>query len=127
MWASGRSDGGKWEERCGRAKTPPGHKEEQCGRIYYQREFRGDEVVKCSVLRKLELTAKEMLKREAMSRKVKSFEEAQRERIAEFERMVDNSEGHAEDPKLHQGKIKVGRGRNVRAAVREREDQATRK
>lgn len=53
-------------------------------RFYYRGVSGGDEVLECLVLNELELTAKEIVKWEAVSKKMRSFDEAQGKRTAEL-------------------------------------------
>lgn len=60
---------------------------------------RRNETVKCSVLKKLELTAKKKARLKAVRKIATSFDEAYRKRTAELERMVENSNRQLADPK----------------------------
>lgn len=71
-----------------------------------------------TVLRDLELTAKGMVVRAAMSKNSTNFGEAQRRNIAELERMVEILKGSQPIRKVRREKLKVGRERSIGAAVR---------
>lgn len=66
--------------------------------FYYRRKFRGDEVMECLVLKNPVLTAKKTVRWEAVSNKVTSFDEAQRNRTVGLEKRVENSEGQPVGP-----------------------------
>lgn len=57
-----------------------------------------DEVVECSILNELELTAKELVRFKAVRKKVTSFDATQREGTAELEGRMDFSEELAAAP-----------------------------
>lgn len=62
--------------------------------------------------------AKKMMRWEAVSKMVTSFDEAQRRRAAGLERMVENSEEQPAIPKTAPRTSKSRKRRNVGAAVR---------
>lgn len=58
-----------------------------------------DDVAECPVLKEPELTAKEMIRWEAMKKKVTRFDKAKQQKTAELERAVEISEGQPAAPK----------------------------
>lgn len=74
-------------------------------KLYYRRVFCGNKRVKHPVLKAPDLTPEETIRWEAMSRRVTSFDAAQRKRIAEFEGRLEISEGQPAAPKTAPKKI----------------------
>lgn len=72
-------------EHVGGRRLPQSRTKKSAEGFYYRKLFRGDKVMECSVLSEVELTAKETLTWEAVSRKVTSCDKAQRKRIDKLE------------------------------------------
>lgn len=81
IMASGMEDAG-----AGRAR--PGTGSTGLDRFHYNRVFRGDEVMQCSVLKNRKLTAGEMLKRKAESHRVRPLDEEQQAKTARLRSKV---------------------------------------
>lgn len=60
--------------------------------FYYLKVLHGNELVERSLLKELELTLRKTVRREVVSRKVQSFDKAQRKRTDDLKRMVKISE-----------------------------------
>lgn len=85
---------------------------------YDRRVFCNGEVMECSVLKELERSTKETVGWTAVKMKETSFCNSQRKRTGEREKRVKISEERPAVLRLQQGKRKVGKERDVEAAVR---------
>lgn len=78
-----------WEIRCknmGGWRFRQARSKKSAAGFYYRKMFRGDGMVECSVLKKLELTAKKIERSKAVSDRVVNYDKARRKRVAELER-----------------------------------------
>lgn len=80
-------------------KSRQGNMIKRAEEFYYRRVLRGDSVVKCLVLKKLELMANRMKRWGAESKMETSFDKAQRKKTAQLQKEVETVAGPLAAPK----------------------------